>query len=119
MRAQVTRTDLTLEAGEQCGWRLRWGGSLRLDGPADARLWLTRDGDPRDYWLGAGETVTLRRGERVWLGNESTRALAVAVRTSHTAALPWADARPAWHREGARLLARWMPALGGAQRGNC
>ena len=30
-------------------------------------VWLTRDGDIRDYMLGDGDTITLCAGDQVWL----------------------------------------------------
>jgi len=33
----------------------------------DGFVWLTRDGDIKDYWLGAGDSIHLCPGDRVWL----------------------------------------------------
>jgi hypothetical protein len=34
---------------------------------SDGFVWLTRDGDIKDYWLGAGDSISLCPGDRVWL----------------------------------------------------
>ena len=33
-------------------------------------IWVTRSGDAHDYWLRAGETLALTRGERLWVSVE-------------------------------------------------
>jgi hypothetical protein len=33
-------------------------------------VWLTRSGDPTDYWLDSGASLTLRAGETLWLSAE-------------------------------------------------
>jgi Protein of unknown function (DUF2917) len=40
----------------------------------NARVWLTRERDERDYWLLPGESVQVRRGERIWLSAEGSVA---------------------------------------------
>ncbi|MGF6791822.1 DUF2917 domain-containing protein [Paraburkholderia sp. 35.1] len=40
---------------------------LRVHGGA---VWVTRSDDTKDYWLQPGQTLHLRRGERLWLSAE-------------------------------------------------
>jgi len=41
-------------------------------------VWVTRSDDVEDYWLEPGQTLRLRRGERLWIGAEGDRPAWVA-----------------------------------------
>jgi quercetin dioxygenase-like cupin family protein len=54
-----------LEHGEPAEtWRLAQALQLHV---SEGELWLTIGGDAHDYWLRAGESMTLAAGARVWL----------------------------------------------------
>ena len=65
---------LELESGQTAGWTARQDGELTLQ---EGRLWITRPGDPRDYWIRQGERFAVRAGERLFLGAEKAKALAL------------------------------------------
>jgi quercetin dioxygenase-like cupin family protein len=69
------------------------------------QVWVTVEGDLRDYWLAAGDTFELKRGERVWVsaGQGGTR-LVLAFGSDAAGAL----GRPLF--EAARRSVRnWVP----------
>jgi hypothetical protein len=78
----------------------------------DGFVWLTRDGDIKDYWLGAGDSIQLCPGDRVWLTLEyATRPASLVLEAMSASAPP-----PLW-RSLAALLAhrparRCEPASG-------
>jgi hypothetical protein len=41
-------------------------------------VWVTRSDDTEDYWLRPGDTLHLRRGERLWLSAEGASVAQVA-----------------------------------------
>lgn len=66
-------SDITFEvpAGEVASVRVARSTRLVV---RDGLVWLTRSDDTADYWLEAGHTVRLRRGERLWLSSEQDAA---------------------------------------------
>jgi len=72
---------------------------------ARGTIWITRTGDPADYWLRPGATLPLAPGQTLWLSVEpGTSARIVLHRTPRS--------RPGWlerlHRSWRR---RWRPVL--------
>ena len=57
-------------------WRVRRDAVLSVKG---VRVWLTRDTSYVDYWLAAGDTLALRRCERIWIGVEGDASAEVIV----------------------------------------
>lgn len=57
-------------------WRVRHDAVLSVKG---MRVWLTRDTSYIDYWLAPGDTLALRRGERIWIGVEGDALAEVIV----------------------------------------
>ena len=54
-----------LDHGEPAtAWRVTQALTLQV---MAGEVWLTVQGDLRDYWLSAGETFELSRGERAWV----------------------------------------------------
>lgn len=82
-------------------WQVSHDGVIAV---ADAAVWLTRDGDPDDHVLAPGQTLAVRRGDRLtaepWRSAQPARLLFVPA------------ARPAWQQAGWQLLARLAGALG-------
>jgi quercetin dioxygenase-like cupin family protein len=59
-------------------WRLARDAELRV---GEGALWLTREGDPYDYWLVPGDVARLSRGERVWVSTDRERPLEASLTT--------------------------------------
>jgi quercetin dioxygenase-like cupin family protein len=54
-----------LDHGEPAtAWRVARPLTLQV---MAGQVWLTVEGDLRDYWLASGETFELNRGARVWV----------------------------------------------------
>ena len=75
-----------LEHGEPAEtWQLAQAMQLHV---SEGELWLTIGGDAHDYWLRAGESMTLVAGARVWLsaGDDGARfVLALGGASARTA----------------------------------
>lgn len=52
-----------------------------------APLWVTRAGDPADYWVMPGESLTLGRGQRYWISAEQKAELRLERPASSAASL--------------------------------
>ena len=75
-------------------------------------LWLTRDGDIKDYVLGAGDAITLCAGDDVWLTLEQ------ADRAGSVTLEPLDPQRPFWETVAARFSARGaLPCRAAVQSG--
>lgn len=57
-------------------WRVNADAELHVH---SERIWLTRIRSPYDYWMKAGETMRLQRGERIWLSTDSHEAARVSL----------------------------------------
>lgn len=66
----------------------------------DGFVWLTRDGDIKDYWLGAGDSIQLCPGDRVWL------TLEYASRPASLALESLSAPPPLWRSLAALLMQR-------------
>ncbi|WP_232256418.1 DUF2917 domain-containing protein [Caballeronia glathei] len=75
-------------------WRVAHDGELRVH---QAAAWLTRHGDPYDYWAKPGDVVRLMRGERVWLSSDADAPLEVSVTS--------------YRHAGTTQLRRWLARL--------
>jgi len=62
-------------------WRVRADSELQVKG---ACVWLTRLRSDYDHWLLPGDTIRLKRGERIWLSVDGEMSADVAV-THHYA----------------------------------
>lgn len=62
-------TSFTFEvpSGGATRWKAPAAGQLRA---CRDRIWLTREGDLTDYWLGAGQCLEITHGQVVWMGAE-------------------------------------------------
>jgi hypothetical protein len=74
-------------------------------------VWLTRDGDIKDYLLGAGDGISLCAGDHVWLTLER------ASRPGSVTLEPLDAPRPMWHNV-AKLFSTWSvhPCMTAVQR---
>ena len=83
-------SDITFEvpAGEVASVRVARSTRLVV---RDGFVWLTRSDDTADYWLEAGHTLRLRRGERLWVGAERAAARIAFETPAHVGerALDW------------------------------
>jgi quercetin dioxygenase-like cupin family protein len=75
-------------------WRVARDAELRVD---EASVWLTREGDPYDYWLLPGDVACLARGERVWVSSDAQGPLEVSLTT--------------YRRTGMTQFGRWLARL--------
>jgi len=53
--------------GATFSWRVNAATELSVNG---ARIWLTRSQSPYDYWLTPGNSLRLKRGERLWVSTD-------------------------------------------------
>ncbi|ABI88495.1 hypothetical protein CH72_1847 [Burkholderia ambifaria AMMD] len=82
---QEISSSITFEipAGETVPMKVQRSTRLTVQcGP----VWATRSNDVEDYFLVDGETLRLRRGERLWLSAESGQGAHVAFSVSRPAA---------------------------------
>ena len=78
---QEISSSITFEipAGETVPMRVQRSTRLTIHG---GPVWATRSNDVEDYFLVDGETLKLRRGERLWLSADSPRGAHVAFSVS-------------------------------------
>jgi len=64
-------TSVTFEvpSGAATRWIVPAAGELRA---CRDRIWLTREGDLTDYWLDAGQSLPIARGQALWMGAEGS-----------------------------------------------
>jgi hypothetical protein len=75
-------------------WRVRAASELQVTG---ARVWLTRLSLDYDYWLQPGDTLRLKRGERIWLSVDGDMSADVSLTSDY-----------AWFRP---RMSRWFGLL--------
>ncbi|CAB3798615.1 hypothetical protein LMG28138_04468 [Pararobbsia alpina] len=79
---------------ETVEWRVRVASELQVNG---ARIWLTRASSEYDYWLQPGDSLRLKRGERIWLSVDGDMSADVSL-----------TSRYAWFRPS---MSRWFGLL--------
>ncbi|WP_144163032.1 DUF2917 domain-containing protein [Paraburkholderia sp. BCC1885] len=93
-----------LDHGEPAAaWRVTQALTLQV---MAGEVWLTVQGDLRDYWLSAGETFELRRGERAWVSAGAGGARLALAFASGTDGV---QARPAAQRTGLSTVRSFVP----------
>lgn len=78
---------------------------------AEGDAWVTVEGRPDDHWLGAGESLTLMPGTRVWVSagpHGATFAFGPLVVPAARAVHAWWRPLVAW-RDGRRHAAASLP----------
>lgn len=70
-----------------------------------AAVWVTRAGDPRDYWLAPGQRLAVEPGRRYWVSSEQDAEAALEREVAHRAS-PLA------------LVRRWMAGRRAAREAN-
>jgi hypothetical protein len=85
---EIRMFEMEYEEPAQC-LRVARGLDLHV---SDGELWLTIDGDAADYWLRAGESLSLARGVSVRIGAWRGGARFAIVAGGATAAEPRATA---------------------------
>jgi hypothetical protein len=85
-----------------------------VDEAAGTDLWMTREGDPEDYWLDSGEDLLLRRGDQITLSVDPRAGDAVRLELISEAdrqAATLADFPHLLHRFGRKLVrgTAWTP----------
>ena len=98
-----------IDGDEPAGrWRIVDRTALEV---ADGEVWVTIEGRPDDHWLGAGDSLMLAPGMRVWVSAGSPRAtfafgpLEVSARRTAQA---WWRPLAAW-RDGRRHAPASLP----------
>ncbi|MBC8749969.1 MULTISPECIES: DUF2917 domain-containing protein [Paraburkholderia] len=106
MREISSSIAYEIRTGDTLPLKVARSTKLRVHGGA---VWLTRSDDTMDYWLQPGQTLHLRRGERLWLSAEGATfakvAFSVPTRRDERA-LNWL----------ARIGERWMMRVRGGWR---
>ena len=110
MLTTQTSRNITIQPGATLHFINR--GRQRLSFRASSGfVWLTRDGDIKDYLLGAGDAISLCAGDHVWLTLErASRPGAVTLE-------PLEARRPLWQSVAA-LFSTWPahPCMTAVQR---
>lgn len=108
MREISSSITFEIQAGETVPLMVMRSTRLKVSGAA---VWVTRSDDIEDYWLEAGHTLRLRRGERLWLSVEGGPVawLAFSVPTrADERAINWfarvTDRLGCWLRQGWRTV---------------
>ncbi|MGH8807840.1 MAG: DUF2917 domain-containing protein [Noviherbaspirillum sp.] len=76
MKVMNTSLNFELRPGETVSLKCHQEQRLAVDSVAGRNLWLTRQGDGCDYWLGAGDAFDLRPGDKITLSVEKSGLLA-------------------------------------------
>lgn len=71
LRTLAISTEYELPAGAVTRWVAPTTGQLRA---CSGRIWVTRQGDPRDYWVERGQPLSVAAGEILWLGSDEYRS---------------------------------------------
>ncbi|MEX3956490.1 DUF2917 domain-containing protein [Trinickia sp. EG282A] len=64
MREISSSVTFEIERGETIPVMIAHSTRLNVEG---ASVWVSRSNDVEDYWVLPGSSLTLRRGERLWL----------------------------------------------------
>ena len=75
MREISSSIAFEIRNGETLSMKVARSTKMVVHGGA---IWVTRSDDTEDYWLQPGNTLRLRRGERLWLSAEGTTHAKVA-----------------------------------------
>ncbi len=67
LKTLAISTEYELPAGTVTRWVAPVAGQLRA---CSGRIWVTRQGDPRDYWVERGQLLAVAAGEVLWLGSD-------------------------------------------------
>lgn len=61
----ITKTSIVICSGEVRTIQFDRATQMEVDCSAGRNLWLTRLGDPEDYWLAVGDRLHFARGQQV------------------------------------------------------
>ncbi|MGI4860133.1 MAG: DUF2917 domain-containing protein [Janthinobacterium lividum] len=103
MTAIATRTLYEIAPGAPVRWTLHATGQVRA---CAGRLWLTREGDPWDYWLETGDVMPVVAGDVFWASVEGAAPGRLEMRAQMARVPVW---RQAW-----RALCAAAGASGGS-----
>jgi hypothetical protein len=74
MREISSSVTFEIEPRETAAMMIEHSTRLSVEG---ASVWVTRSNDVEDYWLCPGDSLLLRRGERLWLSVDGDRSARV------------------------------------------
>ena len=99
MSSSQTSRHIDMQPGATVRFTAHGAQRLSMAASGCGFVWLTRDGDIRDYWLGSGDAMRLCAGDHVWLTLErSSQPASLTLET-----LPARAPRPLWQRLEALL----------------
>ncbi len=75
MREISSSITFEIEPGETIPVMIANSTRLNVEG---ASVWVSRSDDVEDYWVLPGSSLTLRRGERLWMSVDGDRPARVA-----------------------------------------
>ncbi len=67
MSTSQTSRSIELQPGATAHFTVRGRQRLSFRSGSRGLVWLTRDGDIKDYMLGNGDAISLCAGDQVWL----------------------------------------------------
>lgn len=95
--AIATRTLYEIAPGAPVRWIPRVNGQVRV---RTGRIWLTREGDARDYWLEAGTAMPVMAGDVLWASVEGDVPGRLEIRSQAVPAPVW---RQVWRVLGGSI----------------
>lgn len=96
LKKLAVQTLFAVPAGQAQLWEVSAKGRVAARA---GRIWVTREGDPADYWLEQGLTLQVSPGDRLWVGVEGDREACLSLSSDST--------DPRWNR---RLRGLFSPS---------
>jgi len=93
LKKLAVQTLFAVPAGQTQLWEVGTRGRVAASA---GRIWVTREGDPADYWLDQGLTLQVAPGDRLWVGVDGDRDACVSLSSD--------SADPRWRQRLQGLL---------------
>ena len=95
LKKLAVQTLFAVPAGQAQLWEVGTRGRVAARA---GRIWVTREGDPADYWLEHGLTLQVSAGDRLWVAVDGDREACLSLSSD--------SADPRWSR---RLMGLFSP----------